>query len=89
MTKSINASTLKRPRVLMMHDRGSTEAKNKANRHEAKTLHGRETCEGRLEYSVRLARFAVLEEVGLAIGLFSGQAETVVIHSLHMNNLTT
>ena len=38
----------------------------------AKTIHGRETREARNERSLGLARLAVLESVGFAIGLMSG-----------------
>ena len=38
----------------------------------ARTVHGRETVQVRLEQSLGIARLALLEDIGFAIGLMSG-----------------
>jgi hypothetical protein len=69
------APAIKGKRVCKTHGGRSTGPKTEAGRQrcsEAKTIHGRETREGRTERSLASAKLAVLEEVGFSIGLMSG-----------------
>jgi len=69
------APAQKGKRVCKTHGGRSTGPKTKAGRQrcaEAKTIHGRETREARIERSLASARLAVLEEVGFLFGLMSG-----------------
>jgi len=61
--------------VCRTHGGRSTGPKTEVGRQrcaEAKTIHGRETREARIERSLGSARLAVLEEVGFVLGLMSG-----------------
>jgi len=69
------APAMKDKAVCLTHGGLSTGPKTEAGRQrcaEAKTIHGRETREGRAERSLASARLAVLEAVGFSIGLMSG-----------------
>ena len=69
------APALKGKRVCKTHGGRSTGPKTEAGRQrcaEAKTIHGRETREVRIERSLASARLAVLEEVGHKLGFMNG-----------------
>jgi hypothetical protein len=69
------APAMKGKQVCKSHGGLSTGCKTEAGRQrcaEAKTIHGRETREARIERSLGSARLAVLEAVGFSIGLMSG-----------------
>ena len=69
------APALKGKRVCKTHGGRSTGPKTEAGRQrctEAKTIHGRETREARIERSLASARLAVLEEVGHKLGFMNG-----------------
>ncbi len=69
------APAIKGKRVCKAHGGRSTGPKTEAGRQrcaQAKTIHGRETREARIERSLGSARLAVLEEVGFALGFMSG-----------------
>ena len=66
---------MKGKNVCKTHGGRSTGPKTEAGRQrcsEAKKSHGNETREVRTERSLAMARLAVLEEVGFALGLMSG-----------------
>jgi hypothetical protein len=69
------APALKGKRVCKTHGGRSTGPKTQAGRQrcaDAKTIHGRETCEARTERSLSSARLAILEAVGHALGFMNG-----------------
>lgn len=70
------APALKGKRVCKTHGGQSTGPKTEAGRQrcaEAKTTHGRETREARIESSIGSARLAVLESVGFGLGVMKGE----------------
>ena len=69
------APAMKGKRVCKTHGGKSTGPKTQAGRQrcaEAKTIHDRETRKARTERSLGSAQLAVLEEIGFALGLMSG-----------------
>ena len=69
------APALKGKRVCKTHGGRSTGPKTEAGRQRcaaAKTIHGRETHEARIERSLASARLAVLEAVGHMLGFMNG-----------------
>ncbi len=69
------APALKGKRVCKTHGGRSTGPKTEAGRQrcaEAKTIHGRETREARIERSLGSARLAFLESVSFEFGIMSG-----------------
>ena len=69
------APALKGKRVCKTHGGRSTGPKTEAGRQrcaDAKTIHGRETREARIERSLGSARLAFLESVSFEFGIMSG-----------------
>ena len=70
-----SAPALKGKRVCKTHGGRSTGPKTEAGRQlcaQAKTIHGRETREARIERSLASARLAVLEQAGHELGFVGG-----------------